>query len=34
VRRITAGDHAWEQMVAPEVAAVIRKRGYFGCPAT
>ena len=33
VRRITAGDHAWEQMVAPEVAAVIRKRGYFGCPA-
>ncbi len=32
LKRIAAGDPKWEEMVPPEVAAVIRKRGYFGCP--
>jgi hypothetical protein len=33
LRRISAGDTGWENMVPPAVADLIRKRGYFGCPA-
>jgi hypothetical protein len=28
--RIAAGEEGWEQMVPPEVAALIKKRGFFG----
>ena len=31
LKRIASGDDSWEPMVPPEVAAVIKKRGYFGC---
>ena len=30
LKRIAAGDASWEQMVPPEVAALIKKRGFFG----
>jgi hypothetical protein len=30
LRRIAAGDDAWEPMVPVEVAALIKKRGFFG----
>jgi len=30
LRRIAAGDTMWESMVPPEVAALIKKRGFFG----
>ena len=30
LKRIAAGDAAWEQMVPPEVAELIKKRGFFG----
>jgi hypothetical protein len=32
LKRITARDETWEEMVPPEVAEVIRKRGLFGHP--
>lgn len=32
LRLIKAGDHAWEEMVPPEIAQVIKTRGYFGQP--
>ena len=32
LKRIAGGDDSWEQMVPPEVSALIRKRGFFGCP--
>ncbi len=32
LKRIADKDPAWEEMVPPEVAAMIKKRGYFGCP--
>jgi hypothetical protein len=32
LKRIASGDSSWEQMVPPQVAALIRKRGFFGCP--
>jgi len=30
LKRIAARDESWEQMVAPEVADIIKKRGFFG----
>jgi len=30
LRRIETGDPAWESMVTPEIAAVIKQRGFFG----
>ena len=30
LKRIAAGDAAWEQMVPPEVAELIKKRGFIG----
>jgi hypothetical protein len=32
LKRIAAGDDRWEEMVPPEVADVIRRRGLFGHP--
>ena len=39
-RKIQEGDPSWEMFVAPEVADIIRRKGYFGwhepppaCPA-
>lgn len=29
---IASGDDSWGQMVPPQVAEFIRKRGFFGCP--
>ncbi|MCV2489429.1 TonB-dependent receptor [Geodermatophilus sp. YIM 151500] len=31
LRRIPTDDTTWESMVPPEVAELIRKRGFFGC---
>jgi len=31
LRRIAKGDSSWEEMVPPQVAELIRKRGFFGC---
>ncbi len=33
LKRIAAGDESWETMVPTQVAGLIRKRGFFGCPA-
>jgi hypothetical protein len=30
LKRIKAGDPSWQEMVPPEIAEVIRKRGLFG----
>jgi hypothetical protein len=30
LRRIAAGDDSWENMVPPEVAELIKRRGFFG----
>ena len=32
LKRIAKGDASWEQMVPSQVADVIRRRGFFGCP--
>jgi len=32
LKRIASGDSTWEAMVPPQVAALIRQKGYFGCP--
>jgi len=32
LKRIASGDETWEEMVPSQVAALIRKRGFFGCP--
>lgn len=32
LKRIASADDSWEQMVPPQVAELIRKRGFFGCP--
>ena len=31
LKRIARGDSSWEEMVPPQVAALIRQRGFFGC---
>jgi hypothetical protein len=30
LKRIAAGDESWDQMVPPQVAQIIRQRGFFG----
>jgi len=30
LKRIATGDESWDQMVPPQVAEIIRKRGFFG----
>jgi hypothetical protein len=30
LKRIAAGDESWDQMVPPQVAEIIRRRGFFG----
>jgi hypothetical protein len=30
LRKIRVGDHTWEEMVPPEVAAIIKARKYLG----
>lgn len=30
LKRIAAGDESWDQMVPPQVAEIIRQRGFFG----
>jgi hypothetical protein len=30
LKRIAAGDESWEEMVPPQVAEIIRRRGFFG----
>jgi len=30
LKRIPSGDEAWDQMVPPQVAEIIRRRGFFG----
>ena len=30
LKRIATGDEVWETMVPPEVADLIKKRGFFG----
>jgi len=30
LKRIASGDEAWDQMVPPQVAEIIRRRGFFG----
>ena len=32
LKRIADNDSSWEKMVPPQVASLIRKRGFFGCP--
>jgi hypothetical protein len=32
LRRIPTDDVSWEAQVPPEVCALIKKRGFFGCP--
>ncbi|CAN5314328.1 hypothetical protein BH09VER1_BH09VER1_36610 [soil metagenome] len=32
LKRIAKNDASWEKMVPPQVAELIRKRGFFGCP--
>ncbi len=32
LKRIASGDPTWEKMVPTQVAELIRKRGFFGCP--
>jgi hypothetical protein len=34
LKRIAKGDPGWEEMVPPSVAELIRKRGFFGYPAS
>ncbi len=34
LKRIAKGDPTWETMVPAEVSELIRKRGFFGCPAS
>jgi hypothetical protein len=29
-QRIASGDETWDQMVPPQVAEIIRRRGFFG----
>ena len=31
LKKISDGDDTWEEMVPPEVAALIWQRGFFGC---
>ncbi len=31
LERIKAGDDSWEAMVPPEIAEIIKRRGFFGC---
>jgi hypothetical protein len=30
LKRIAEGDESWDQMVPPQVADIIRSRGFFG----
>ncbi len=30
LKRIASGDESWDQMVPPQVAEIIRRRGFFG----
>lgn len=30
LKRIASGDESWDEMVPPQVAAIIRERGFFG----
>ena len=30
LKRIAAGDERWDEMVPPQVAEIIRRRGFFG----
>ena len=30
LKRIAAGDETWDEMVPPQVADIIRSRGFFG----
>jgi hypothetical protein len=30
LKRIATGDETWDQMVPPQVAEIIRRRGFFG----
>src|SRR5204862_6541234 len=30
LKRIAAGDETWDEMVPPQVAEIIRRRGFFG----
>jgi hypothetical protein len=30
LKRIAAGDESWDEMVPPQVAEIIRNRGFFG----
>jgi hypothetical protein len=30
LKRIAAGDESWDKMVPPQVAEIIRRRGFFG----
>jgi len=30
LKRIAAGDESWDEMVPPQVAEIIRRRGFFG----
>jgi hypothetical protein len=30
LKRIAAGDESWDEMVPPQVAEIIRGRGFFG----
>jgi hypothetical protein len=30
LKRIATGDESWDQMVPPQVAEIIRRRGFFG----
>jgi hypothetical protein len=30
LKRIAAGDETWDQMVPPQVAEIVRRRGFFG----
>jgi len=30
LKRIASGDESWDEMVPPQVAELIRQRGFFG----
>jgi len=30
LKRIASGDESWEEMVPPQVADIVRQRGFFG----
>ena len=30
LKRIASGDESWDEMVPPQVAEIIRQRGFFG----